>query len=72
MCKYNKGESIVKVKVGDIYIRRSDGQTCRVKWIDRTTVVLELGDETRLSLTDIFGLEKGYSKRESQPTQKSP
>ena len=58
----------MEVKVGDTYIRHSDGQICRVRWIDRTTVVLELGDETRLSLTGISGLEKGYSKRESKPT----
>jgi hypothetical protein len=62
----------VEVKVGDIYIRHSDGQICRVKWIDRTTVVLESEDGRRLRLTDIFGLEKAYSKRESKPTQKSP
>jgi hypothetical protein len=62
----------LKVKVGDIYIRNSDGKVCRVKWIDRTTVVLESEDGSRLRLTDIFGLEKAYSKRESKPTQKSP
>jgi hypothetical protein len=59
----------VEVKVGEIYIRHSDGKICRVKRIDHRMVVLELEDETRLSLTDIFGLEKGYSKRESKPTQ---
>jgi len=68
MRKYIYGRCFVEVKVGDTYIRHSDGQICRVRWIDRTTVVLELGDETRLSLTGIFGLEKGYSKRESKPT----
>jgi hypothetical protein len=62
----------VEVKVGDIYTRRSDGQTCRVKWIDHTTVVLESEDGSRLRLTDIFGLKEAYSKRESKPTQKSP
>ncbi len=59
----------MKVKVGDIYIRHSDGKVFRVKRIDHTMVVLELEGETRLSLTDIFGLEKGYSKEESKPTQ---
>ncbi len=54
-------------KVGDIYIRKSDGKICRVKKIDHTMVVLELEDETRLGLTSIFGLEKGYSKKESKP-----
>jgi hypothetical protein len=63
------GRCFVEVKVGDIYIRHSDGKICRVKRIDHTMVVLELEDETRLSLTDIFGLEKGYKKKESAPTQ---
>ena len=57
------------MKVGDIYIRQSDGQICRVKWTDRTTVVLESEDGRRLRLTDIFGLEKAYNKRESKPTR---
>ena len=59
----------MKVKVGDIYIRHSDGKICRVKRIDHGMVVLQLEDETRLSLTDIFGLEKAASKRESESTQ---
>jgi hypothetical protein len=60
----------VEAKVGDIYVRHSDGKICKVKRIDHTMVVLQLlEDETRLSLTDIFGLEKGYSKKESEPTQ---
>jgi len=59
----------VEAKIGDIYIRHSDGKICKVKRIDHTMVVLELEDEARLSLTDIFGLEKGYSRRESEPTQ---
>ena len=61
----------MEIKVGDIYIRHSDGQICKVMWVDRTTVVLELGDERHLSLTNIFGLEKAYSKRESEPTQQT-
>jgi len=59
----------VEIKVGDTYVRHSDGKICRVKRIDHTMVVLELEDGTRLSLTDIFGLEKGYTKKESDPTQ---
>jgi len=62
----------MEIKVGDINIRHSDGQICKVKWVDRTTVVLELGDERHLSLTNIFGLEKAYSKREVEATQKIP
>jgi hypothetical protein len=59
----------VEVKVGDIYIRHSDRMIWRVKKIDNIMVVLESEDETRLSLTDIFALEKAYTKRESKPTQ---
>ncbi len=59
-------------KVGDIYIRHSDGKICRVKKIDHTMVVLELENENRLSITSIFGLEKGYTKKEPEPIQKTP
>ena len=52
------------VKIGDIYIRESDGKICRVKKIDNTMIVLESEDGSRLSLTDIFGLEKAYTKKE--------
>ncbi len=61
----------MEVKVGDIYIRQSDEQICRVKWIDRTTVVLESEDKGYLRLTSIFALEKGYSKRESKLAQET-
>jgi hypothetical protein len=59
----------VEIKVGDIYIRHSDGQICRVKWIDRTTLVLESDNERHVRLTNIFALEKAYRKREFQPTR---
>jgi hypothetical protein len=59
----------VEVKVGDIYIRHSDGKSYRVKRIDHKMVVLELEDGTRLSLTDIFALEKAYRKKESKSTR---
>jgi len=58
-----------EVKVGDVYIRYSGGKNYRVKRIDHKMVVLELEDGSRLSLTDIFSLEKAYKKRESKPTQ---
>jgi len=58
----------VEVKLGDIYIRHSDGQICRVKWIGSTSVVLEFYEDG-LTLTNISALEKAYSKRESKPTQ---
>ena len=62
------GRCIVNVKVGDIYIRHSDGKIWRVKKIDRIKVVLESQDGT-LSLTDIYGLEKGYTRSESKTAQ---
>jgi len=62
----------MEIKVGEIYIRHSDGQICRVRWIDRTTVVLESEDGSHLSLTTIYGLEKAYSKREIESIQKIP
>ncbi len=55
----------MNVKIGDVYIRNSDGKMCKVKKIDNTMVVLELEDGSHLSLADIFGLEKGYTKQSS-------
>ncbi len=52
------------VKFGDAYIRNSDGKICRVKKIDNTMVVLELENEGKQALTDVFGLERGYTKKE--------
>ncbi len=57
----------MKVKVGDIHIRESEGTIWRVKKIDNTMVVLESEDGSRQALTDIFGLERAYTKKE--PTQ---
>ena len=54
----------MEIKVGDIYVRHSDAQIWKVKRIDNKMVVLELEDEGRLGLTDIFGLEKAYTKKE--------
>jgi hypothetical protein len=59
----------VEIKVGDLYIHNSDGQICRVRWNDHKTVVLESVDGFRLSLTNIFSLEKAYKKKESKPTR---
>ena len=69
MRRYTYGRCIVEVKIGDIYIRHSDGRTWRVKKISNTMVVLESEDGTRLSLADIFGLGKAYSKKEPNPPQ---
>jgi len=62
----------VEIKVGDIYVRHSDGKSYRVRKIDYKMVVLESVDEIWLSLTDVFALQKAYSKREFKPTQESP
>ena len=70
MGKYIYGRCLVEVKVGDIYIRHKNGKSYKVKRIDNKMVVLEsleLEDGAQLTLTDIFGLEKGYRKVE--PTQ---
>ena len=56
-------------KIGDIYIRHSDGKLWRVKNIDNKKVVLESLDGAGLTMTDIFGLEKGYSKKEPKAAQ---
>jgi len=52
------------VKIGDIYIRDSDGKICRVKKIDNTMVVLEVEHEGHQALTDIFGLQRAYTRKE--------
>ncbi len=51
-------------KVGDTYIRHSDGEVHRVKWTDNKTVVLESEEGSLLSMTDIYDLEKSYTKNE--------
>ena len=62
----------MEIKVGDIYVRHSDGKSYRVRKIDYKMVVLESVDEIWLSLTDVFALQKAYSKKEFKPTQESP
>jgi len=62
----------VEVKAGDIYIRHSDTTIWSVKKIDNKMVVLESADKFRLSLTNIFALEKAYKKEESEPARQSP
>jgi hypothetical protein len=69
MRKYNYGRFMVEVKVGDIYIRHSDRSIWRVKKIDNIMVVLESEHGTRLTLADIFGLGKAYSKKEPTSPQ---
>ena len=62
----------MEVKVGDIYIRHLGGKSYKVKSIDHKTVVLEsleLEDGAQLTLTDIFGLEKGYRKVGPEPLE---
>jgi hypothetical protein len=60
---------IVDPKVGDIYIRRSDGMIYSVKTIDHKKVVLESLDKNLLTVTDIFGLEKAYNKKNHKPNK---
>ena len=55
--------------IGEIYIRHLDGKLWRVKNIDNKKVVLESLDGARLTMTDIFGLEKGYRKKEPKADQ---
>ena len=59
----------MNTKVGDIYVRHSDGMVYRVKWTDDKTVVLESEERNLLSMTDIYGLEKSYTKKESKTAQ---
>jgi len=60
----------VKIEVGDIYIRNSDRIVYRVKAIDNIKVILESEDRSLLSITDIYGLQKAYTKKkESKVTQ---
>ena len=56
-------------RIGDIYIRHSDGKLWRVKKIDNKKVVLESLAGAGLTMTDIFGLEKAYSKKEPKTAQ---
>ena len=57
------------IKAGDLYVRRSDGAVFRVKMIDNIKVVLESEDKSLLTITDIYGLEKSYTKKELKPTR---
>jgi len=55
------------VKIGDVYIRHSDGKIYKVKKIYHKRIVLESEDGHKQVLADIFGLAKAYTKKE--PTQ---
>ncbi len=57
------------ITIGDIYIRHLDGKLWKVKNIDNKKVVLESLDGAGLTMTDIFGLEKGYTKKVPKATQ---
>lgn len=52
------------VKVGDVYIRNSDRKVFRVKNIDNKMVVLK-AEDGQLSIINIFGLGKAYTKKEA-------
>jgi len=59
----------VEIKIGDIYIRDSDGKICKVKKIHNKRVVLESEDGNWLTMTDIYGLEKSYRKKVSKRSE---
>ena len=54
----------MSIKEGDIYIRNSDEQVFKVKKIDNKMIVLQSEDGGRLALTEVFGLEKKYTKKD--------
>ncbi len=56
------------VRIGDVYFRNSDEKPYRVKKIDNKMIVLESEETGQLALTDIFGLEKAYTKKQ-EPDQ---
>ena len=56
----------MEIKVGDYYIRNSDGKVCKVKAIDHRKIVLESEDGTWLTITHNRGLEKAYKKKEAK------
>jgi len=61
---------IVNLRVGDIYVLNSDRMLYGVKAIDNIKVILESQDGSLLSITDIYGLQKAYTKKkESKVTQ---
>jgi len=55
----------METKIGDVYIRNSDGQICRVRWTGGIEVVLESEDGSHLDLTTIYSLEKAYNRIKS-------
>ena len=66
-----KAGETMDVNIGDIYIRHSDGKLWRVKSIQNKKVVLESLDGVGfLTMTDIFGLQKAFAKRD--PNSSSP
>ena len=56
----------MEIKVGDIYIRQKDGKTYTVKKIDNEMIVLE-SENGKLTLIEIFGFERAYTKKEPSP-----
>ena len=55
------------IKLGDVYVRHLDEKVWTVKWIDGTSVILESPGK-KLTMTDIHGLAKSYSKVETNET----
>jgi len=55
----------IDIKVGDAFVRYSDETVWRIKKIDGNKLLLESPDG-KLSMTDIYGLEKSYGKVEKK------
>jgi len=55
------------IKVGDVYVRHSDDRVWTVKKVDGNKVLLESPDK-KLTMTDVYGLAKSYSKAETNET----
>jgi|MudIll2142460700_1097286.scaffolds.fasta_scaffold528564_2 hypothetical protein len=56
----------MEIRIGDYYIRNSDGKVCKIRRIFHRKIVLESEDGTWLTITDDRGLEKAYKKKESK------
>jgi len=54
----------MEMKVGDVYVRHSDERVWIVKKIEGNKILLESPDKM-LTMTDIYGLAKSYSKVEN-------
>ena len=56
----------MNVVVGDVFVRHSDERVWTVKKIDGNKILLE-SPNGKLSMTDVYGLEKSYDRVEPTP-----